>query len=211
VHEEIKVPRVVEVDQPLLRRHRLLRTRSPLQLAERCGPRQKLSPIAACCVGLSTAAARARPRRARRGPAAAMVHGRSGGGTAVFGILRCPHLILPYLAYYDHLASHYGGPRCSPTAWWCNYKHLQVPKPSICVKMVGLTVLIVLTMGSPHTKPPPYDFLNLCGACLQAGTEGSQIQVLDNMPRYSCSAREPSRVRYSSRFPCLTAIAGQII
>jgi hypothetical protein len=26
----------------------------------------------------------------------------------VFGTLRHPHLIQPYLAYYDHLASHYG-------------------------------------------------------------------------------------------------------
>jgi hypothetical protein len=34
--------------------------------------------------------------------------------------------------------------------------------------MVGLMVLSVLTMGSLHTKPPPYDFLNLYGACLQA-------------------------------------------
>ena len=28
----------------------------------------------------------------------------------VFGTLRHPHLIQPYLAYYDHMASHYGGP-----------------------------------------------------------------------------------------------------
>ena len=35
-------------------------------------------------------------------------------------------------------------------------------------KIRGLTVLSVLTMGSRHTKPPPYDFLNLYGACLQA-------------------------------------------
>jgi hypothetical protein len=28
--------------------------------------------------------------------------------------LRHPHLIQPYLAYYDHLASHYGGPWCPP-------------------------------------------------------------------------------------------------
>jgi hypothetical protein len=32
----------------------------------------------------------------------------------VFGTLRHHHLIQPYLAYYDHLASHYGGPLCSP-------------------------------------------------------------------------------------------------
>ena len=51
--------------------------------------------------------------------------------------------------------------------------------------MVGLPVRSVLTMGSPHTKPPPYDFLNLYGACLHpAGTEDPQIQVLDDLPRY---------------------------
>jgi hypothetical protein len=43
-----------------------------------------------------------------------------------------------------------------------------VPELSISVKMVGLPIPNVLTMGSPHTKPPPYDFLNLYGACLQA-------------------------------------------
>ena len=32
-------------------------------------------------------------------------------------------------------------------------------------KMIGLSVLIVLTVGSLHTKPPPYDF-KLYGACL---------------------------------------------
>jgi hypothetical protein len=91
--------------------------------------------------------------------------GRSG---RVFGTLRYPHLILPYLAYYGHLASHYGGPWCSPIPLWCTEKHLQVPNPPIYVKLVGLPVLSVLTMGSLHTKPPPYDFLNWYGACLQA-------------------------------------------
>jgi hypothetical protein len=45
---------------------------------------------------------------------------------------------------------------------------LQVPEPPVYCKMVDLPVPNVLTMGSPHTKPPPYDFLNLYGACLQA-------------------------------------------
>ena len=45
---------------------------------------------------------------------------------------------------------------------------LQVAEPPIYVKMVGLTVLCVLTMVSYHIKPPPYDFLNLYGPCLQA-------------------------------------------
>jgi hypothetical protein len=50
------------------------------------------------------------------------IHARSYGGRSggVFGTLRCPHLIPPYLAYYDQLASHYGGPWCSPIPWWCN-------------------------------------------------------------------------------------------
>ena len=47
-------------------------------------------------------------------------------------------------------------------------KQSQVPEPPIYVKMVGLTVLSVLTMVSYQIKPPPYDFLNLYGACLQA-------------------------------------------
>ena len=32
----------------------------------------------------------------------------------VFDTLTHPHLILLYSAYYGRLASHYGGPRCSP-------------------------------------------------------------------------------------------------
>ena len=35
-------------------------------------------------------------------------------------------------------------------------------------KIISLPVLSVLTIVSPHTEPPPYDFLNLYGACLQA-------------------------------------------
>ena len=47
-------------------------------------------------------------------------------------------------------------------------KQLYVPDPPVYVKMVGLPVLSVLTMGSHHTKPPPYEFLDLYGACVQA-------------------------------------------
>jgi hypothetical protein len=69
-------------------------------------------------------------------------------------------------AYYDHLrtifstavASHYGGPRCSPILWWCDKKHSQVLEPPIYIKMEGLPVLSVLNIGSLHTEPPPYDF-----------------------------------------------------
>ena len=42
--------------------------------------------------------------------------GRSRG---VFGTLTYPHLIVPYLAYYGHLASYYGGPWCSHIRCWC--------------------------------------------------------------------------------------------
>ena len=56
----------------------------------------------------------------------------------------------------------------------------------------GLPVLSVLNMGSFHSKPLPYDFLNLYGACLEA-------------------PRTPKMKWPSSRFPCLTPIAGQII
>jgi hypothetical protein len=49
----------------------------------------------------------------------------------VFGTLTQPQLILPYSAYYGHLASLYGSPWCSPMTQWCNTKHLQVPEPPI--------------------------------------------------------------------------------
>ena len=35
-------------------------------------------------------------------------------------------------------------------------------------KMVGVPVLSVLTIGICHTKPSPYEFLNLYGACMHA-------------------------------------------
>jgi hypothetical protein len=41
--------------------------------------------------------------------------------------------------------------------------------PPIYRKMVGLPGISVLTtMGSFSTKPPPYEFLKLYGACMQA-------------------------------------------
>jgi hypothetical protein len=97
------------------------------------------------------------------GRGAAMV-AKVGG---VFGTLAYPHLIRPYLGYYGHLASHYGGPWCPPIPCLCNKTHSQVLEPPVYGKMVGLPVLSVLTMGIPHTKQPPYDFLNLYGACMQ--------------------------------------------
>jgi hypothetical protein len=82
--------------------------------------------------------------------AAAMV-AKVGG---VFGTLTYPHLILPYSAYYGHLASHYGGPWCSPIPCWCDNKSLQVPGPPVYKNMVGLLVTSVLTMKNLYTKPP---------------------------------------------------------
>ena len=49
--------------------------------------------------------------------------------------------------------------------------------------MVGLPVPNMLSMGSPYTEPPPYDFLNLYG--LHAGTEDPKNEVVDNLPRYA--------------------------
>ena len=49
-------------------------------------------------------------------------HARSYGGQSrgYIWTLRHPHLIQPYLAYYEHLASQHGGPWCSPIPWWCD-------------------------------------------------------------------------------------------
>ena len=43
-------------------------------------------------------------------------------------------------------------------------------------KIVVLSVPNLLIMKSLHTKPPPYDFLNLYGACLAAGTEDPKMK-----------------------------------
>ena len=66
--------------------------------------------------------------------------------------------VLDPTSLYGHLASHYGGPWCPPIPCLCNKTYLQVLEPPIYGKMVDLPVLSVLTMGGPHTKPPPYDF-----------------------------------------------------
>jgi hypothetical protein len=67
----------------------------------------------------------------------------------VFGTLTYPHLILPYSAYYGRLASHTRtmGVLGAPL------------QPGGAIRsMVGSTVLSMLTMVSPYTKPSPYDF-----------------------------------------------------
>ena len=47
--------------------------------------------------------------------------------------------------------------------------------------MVGLPVHNVLTMGSPNTKPPPYDFFLKFVWGLHAGTKDPKNEVLDNL------------------------------
>ena len=91
--------------------------------------------------------------------------------TTLFGVLWPPSIAL-----------YMGGPRCYPTACWCDQKHLQAPETPIYGKMVGLTVLSVLTMGIPRTKPPHTIFKFVWG--LPGGTEDPQMQVLDNLRRY---------------------------
>jgi hypothetical protein len=44
-------------------------------------------------------------------------YGGQSRGCIWYSHLRYPHLILPYLAYYGHLASQHGGPWCSPIPW----------------------------------------------------------------------------------------------
>jgi hypothetical protein len=67
--------------------------------------------------------------------------------------------------------------------WWCNQKNLQVPEPPVYRKMLNLPVISVLTMGILHTKQPPYDFLNLYGACLQAPrTSKMKYEVRQSIP-----------------------------
>ena len=119
---------------------------------------------------------------------------RSYGGRSkgVFGTLTYPHLIRPYSAYYGHLASHYGGPRCSPITCWCDKKHFQVPEPPIYNKMVGLPVLSVLTMGSLHTKPPPYGRSAMLGGhstlnTVVLGGGMSKYQTPPNFGHHSCA------------------------
>ena len=48
-------------------------------------------------------------------------------------------------------------------------KALTCTRATYLCKNGSLTALIVPTIGSLYTKPLPYDFLNLYGACLQAG------------------------------------------
>jgi hypothetical protein len=98
---------------------------------------------------------------------------RSYGGrsTGVFGTLTYPHIILQYSAYYGYIASHYGGPWCSPKFSWCDEKHLQVPEPPIYGEMVGLPVLCVFTMGQSPYKAAPIRFFKFVWG-LPAGTKG---------------------------------------
>jgi hypothetical protein len=49
-----------------------------------------------------------------------------------------------------------------------------VPKPPFNVKIQNLPGFSVLTMKRPHTKPPPYDFLSLYGACMRCRLPGTE-------------------------------------
>ena len=66
--------------------------------------------------------------------------------------------------------THYRDPWRYPIPWWYYKGHSNVPVSSIYVKMVCLTVISMLMMGSFHTK---------------SGDEESQSQVVDNLPRYN--------------------------
>jgi hypothetical protein len=127
------------------------------------------------------------------------------GGLSVwggyFGTLTYPHLILSYSAYYGHLASHCGGPWCPRIPWWCDKKHLHryLSHLYTCMKkMVGLPVPNILTTRSPHTQPPPYDFLNLYGARLQA-PRTPKIQTYINC--HAMLVRHETRLHH-----CTTAV-----
>jgi hypothetical protein len=65
--------------------------------------------------------------------------------------------------------------------------------------MVGLPVLSVLTMGISHTKQPPYDFLNLYGACLQTPHQDKRSQfypeIILNLAARARAARDAPRAR----------------
>jgi hypothetical protein len=67
-------------------------------------------------------------------------------------------------------------------------EELHEPEPPIYSTMVGLPIPnVLIIIGSPHTKPPPYAFLNLYGACLQAPRiqKMKYLEVVDNLPRYA--------------------------
>ena len=118
-----------------------------------CQPRERGVPRGDGGDGSHLASSRALPGTSR---ARAQAHSEHAAMVAelrgVFGTLTYPHLILPYSAYYGHLESHYGGSWCSPTAWWCDKKHLHVPEPPIYGKMRSLPrslpVFSVLTIDS---------------------------------------------------------------
>jgi hypothetical protein len=156
--------------------------------SRRAGPAQKMAPIQKRPLSLqrSTAqraelirqhAATLLPRPA----AAALLWWPKRGGIWYFDI-PSPNTTLFSVLWPPSIAL--WGPWCPPIPWRGDKKHLQVPEQPIYGKMVGLRVPNMLTMGSPHTKPPPYEFLNLYGACLHPGTKDPKNEVVDNLPRY---------------------------
>ena len=51
-----------------------------------------------------------------------VLHEKTGKNTDFYLAQNICHLVrrVPYSAYYGHLATHYGGPWCSPTPCWYN-------------------------------------------------------------------------------------------
>jgi hypothetical protein len=95
--------------------------------------------------------------------------------------LRHPHLIQPYLAYYDHLASHYGGHWCPPIPWWCDWKNLHVPDLSIYIKNGRFTGPYCAQYAESLYKAAPIRFIKFVWG-QPAGTKDPKNEVLDNLP-----------------------------
>jgi hypothetical protein len=79
----------------------------------------------------------------------------------VLGTLIYPHLLWPP-------SSALWGSSVLPYFPVVQLKTLKSTCNAYLCKMIGLPVLSVLTMENLYTKPPPHEFLNLYGACLQA-------------------------------------------
>jgi hypothetical protein len=76
-------------------------------------------------------------------------------------------------------------------------KCLRIPDAPVYGKMRGLPVPSMLTMESPHTKPPHTNFKSVWG--VPAGTDDPQIRVLDNLPHYVA-------VRHGNRLECCNSV-----
>jgi hypothetical protein len=93
---------------------------------------------------------------------------------------------------------------------WCNKEHSQVPEPPIYVKNGRFTCLKYAHYGDSPYKAAPIRFFKFVWA-LPAGTDDPKNELVAKPPHYRCQPRESTGVLHPNRFPCLTAIAGQII